>query len=124
MEGRGARIAGVAAVVVLAGLAAWVWLSGGAGRHEDFPDGIRMLCVDPACGRVFDTTLAEIARVRAEDDDAPVPCPGCGGPTVRGLVCPSCGGTYRYGGAVRGAGGEPACPLCKETLPRLTPRGG
>lgn len=123
MAGRGARIAGVGAVAVLAGLAAWVWLSSGGDRHQDFPDGIRMLCVDSGCGRAFDTTLAEIARVRAEDDDAPVPCPDCGGPTVRGVVCPSCGETYPYGGAARGADGEPACPLCKETLPRLTPGG-
>ncbi|MCC7388570.1 MAG: hypothetical protein IT431_07355 [Phycisphaerales bacterium] len=119
----GARIGAGVAVGLLGAGAVWAWSAGRGRGARDFPDGIRMLCVDPGCGRAFDTTLAEIARVRAEDDEAPVPCPDCAGPTVRGVVCPSCEGTYRYGGAVRDRGDEPACPLCKETLPRLTPGG-
>jgi len=123
MPSIGARIGVGLVVLLLAAGAAWQLRPGRTGGARDFPDGIRMLCTNPDCGRPFDITLAAIGAIRAEDDDAPVPCPDCGGPAERGTVCPSCAGTYRYGTAIRTAGGDPACPLCKAALPKLPPGG-
>ncbi len=123
MQSTGARITVAVATLLLAAGAAWQLWPGRSGAARDFPDGIRMLCTNPDCRHPFDTTLAGIAAVRAEDDDAPVPCPECAGPAERGTVCPSCDGTYLYGSAVRTAGGDPACPLCKAALPKLAPGG-
>lgn len=115
------RITMIVALLVLVGGGAVVWVRSAqrARATRDFPDGIRMLCTNPECGRAFTTTLAEIARVRAGDEDADVPCPGCGKPAERGRECPNCHGTFRAGGAERGSAGDPACPRCHKALPRL-----
>lgn len=120
MQSGGARIAIGVLLAVLIGGAAWMWLGHGAsGGGGDFPDGIRMLCSDAACGKVYFTTIAEIARLRSEDDAAPIPCPACGSPGVRGRECTSCGGTFDER-LTRVNSGVPTCPLCEKALPKLT----
>lgn len=120
MQSTGTRIAIAVLIAALIGAAAWIWLGRGASRGvDDFPDGIRMLCTDPACGQVYFTTIAEIARLRAEDDAAPIPCPKCDSPGVRGRECKSCGGTFDERLA-RVRSGVPTCPLCEKPLPKLT----
>ncbi|KAA0215545.1 MAG: hypothetical protein DYG94_07320 [Leptolyngbya sp. PLA3] len=124
MRSAAARVGVGLLLLVLAGTAAWMWLSGGGrgpggAASRDFPDGIRMLCADEKCATVFNTTIAEIARVRELDEGAPIPCPTCAGPSLRARECPSCKGAFDERLA-RSVQGPAACPLCKKPLPKLT----
>ncbi|MBK7404354.1 MAG: hypothetical protein IPJ41_06875 [Phycisphaerales bacterium] len=115
---RAATFALVVLVLGAAGFFATRAVLGSRGT-ADFPDGIRMICDDPQCGRVFTSTLAEIARLRATNEDAPVPCPACGEPAARARECPNCHGSFAAERVERARDGSTACPLCHNALPHL-----
>jgi hypothetical protein len=119
------RVIGLALLLtaLVAGAAFAWWRSfARSATSGDFPEGIRMVCTSDACGRGFTTTVAEIARVREADEEAPVPCPDCGGPSEPAHVCPSCGGSFPSA-MLRGPRPLKECPLCREPLPKATSPG-
>lgn len=122
--GRARTIATAALLVALVAAGAFVWTRslGRTVASSDFPDGVPMVCVAEGCGKGFTTTVAEIARIRRVDQDAPVPCPACAGPTVAAEMCPECGGFFPAD-ALRGPRGLQSCPHCGKPLPRATDPG-
>jgi hypothetical protein len=118
----GLRTIGVTAfLVALLCVGAFIWsrAAGVSRAARDFPDGITMVCTGESCGAAFTATVREIAKIREVDDDAPVPCPDCAGPSVRARVCPECGASSPSS-RFRGTGERPACPKCGKELPKVT----
>jgi len=117
----GPRAIGAAAfLLALLGVGVFIWAQAAkvSRSAQDFPDGIAMVCADQSCGEAFTSSLAEIAKIRATDDDAPIPCPECGKAAVRATVCPECGASSPAS-RFRATPERPACPHCGKPLPKL-----
>lgn len=104
-------------LLALVSVGAFIWsrAAGVSRASQDFPDGIAMVCIDAACAEGFTLSVRDVARIREANQDAPVPCPVCGGPSERARVCEACG---RSSPARRGEAGAPLeCPHCGRDLP-------
>lgn len=95
-----------------------VWAGRPGAVERDFPGGVRVICLSPACGQRFVVPLAELTAAERREPGAVVACPKCGGAeTARALACPSCGAWFE---APRERTSTPKCPACGQVVKKLT----
>jgi len=107
-------VAGVVlvALLVVAGVGAWRAVYPYGDNNSEFPEGLFFLCEDADCEEEFTLTVKEFGRHHEEHWGKPVPCPKCGGKSVRAEKCPHCERSFKL---VRDRQEMP-CPHCEKTI--------